>query len=255
MIFETHAHYDDEAFDADREEIFAQFPAAGIGRVVDPASTLESNARIEELTQQYDFLYGAFGLHPSECEGISEDALENIRQYLHTPKAAALGEIGLDYHRETPERGLQQTWFRRQLDLAREEGKPVIIHSRDAAQDTLQILKEMHAEQIGGVIHCYSYSAELADEFLKLGFYIGVGGVVTFKNGRKLKETVQRVPLDRIVLETDCPYLAPVPYRGKRNCSLYLPYVAQAVAELKGMEPEAVIGQTWRNACGLYHME
>ena len=255
MIFETHAHYDDEAFDADRDEIFAQFPSAGIRRVVDPASTLESNGRIAALAEQYDFLYGAYGLHPSECEGVPEEALEDIREKLHTSKAVAVGEIGLDYHWETPSRPLQQRWFRRQLALAAQEGKPVIIHSRDAAQDTLDILKEMHAEEIGGVLHCYSYSPEMAQEFLKLGFYIGVGGVVTFKNARKLKETVQRIPMDRIVLETDCPYLAPVPHRGERNCSLYLPLIAGEIARLREMEPEEVEEQTWKNACRLYRME
>ena len=262
-IFDTHAHYDDEAFDADREDVFAQFPAAGIGRVVDPGSTRESLARIAALAQQYPFLYGALGIHPSECADMTEEWIGDIRALLfapqgaapiHNPKIAAIGEIGLDYHWDDPPRGLQQQWFRRQIRLAQEENLPIIVHSRDAAADTLQILKEENAAKTGAVIHCYSYSAELAQEFIKLGFYIGIGGVVTFKNGRKMKETAAAVPMDRILLETDSPYLAPVPYRGKRNCSLYLPHVVSAIAQIRDMPEEEVIAQTQINAERFYRL-
>ena len=171
------------------------------------------------------------------------------------PKMVAVGEIGLDYHWDTPERELQRHWFRRQLELAGEENMPVIIHSRDAAADTLSILKECRAGELGGVIHCYSYSPELASEFLKLGFFLGIGGVVTFRNGKKLKETVRETPLDRIVLETDSPYMAPEPHRGERNSSLFLRYVVRQIAEIKKLSPETVIEETWKNACRLYRLD
>lgn len=180
--------------------------------------------------------------------------MDEIRERMQQPRMVAVGEIGLDYHWEEPERERQQYWFRRQLRLARELQKPVIIHSRDAAADTLRILREEKAEETGGVIHCYSYSPELAGEFLDMGFFIGVGGVITFKNGRRLKETVQEIPLDRIVLETDSPYLAPEPHRGHRNCSLYLRYVVAMIAERKGITAERVVEQTWENALRLYRL-
>lgn len=253
MIYDTHAHYDDEAFRNDLDAVLAKFPDYGIGRVVDPASTLESIDKVIAVTEKYPFIYGALGIHPQECTDMTEADLENIREKLHLPKMVAVGEIGLDYHWEDPPRELQQHWFRRQIELAREEKKPVIIHSRDAAADTLSITKEMNACENGGVIHCFSYSVEVAEEFVKMGFYIGVGGVVTFKNARKLKEVVKAIPIEHIVLETDSPYMAPTPHRGERNCSLYLRYVVQAIAELKEMDPEEVIRKTEENAEELYH--
>lgn len=252
MIFDTHAHYDDAAFDKDRDEIFARFPDCGIGTIVDPASTWESNWRVIKLTQKYDFLYGALGIHPSESAGITEEQWKEIEGNLHLSKIIAVGEIGLDYHYEEPSREWQKMVFRRQLSMAREWGLPVIIHSRDAALDTLTILKEERAQEIGGVIHCYSYSEELSHEFLKLGFYLGIGGVVTYKNARKVKETVKSAPMNRLVLETDCPYLSPVPHRGERNSSLNLRYVIEEIANLKGMTQEEVIEQTGYNALNLY---
>lgn len=255
MIFDTHAHYDDRAFDEDREELIRRFDELGIGAVTDPGSTKESIPLIAELTRKHSRIYGALGIHPSECAEMTEQDLEEIRKLLHLPKMVAVGEIGLDYHWDTPERELQKHWFRRQLELARQERLPVIIHSRDAAADTLEILRECHAEEIGGVIHCYSYSAELSQEFLDLGFYLGVGGVVTFRNGKKLKETVRRTPLERIVLETDSPYMAPEPHRGERNSSLLLRYVVNEIAKIKEVAPEEVIRTTWNNACALYRMD
>ena len=166
----------------------------------------------------------------------------------------AVGEIGLDYYWNEPDRELQKEWFRRQLNLARELAKPVIIHSRDAAKDTVDLMTEEHAEEIGGVIHCYSYTKETAEVFLKMGFYFGIGGVLTFKNAKKLKEAVAYIPLDRIVLETDCPYLAPEPNRGKRNSSLNIPYVVKALAEIKGVEEETVRKAAWENAHKLYRL-
>ncbi|SDZ82840.1 TatD DNase family protein [Lachnospiraceae bacterium NK3A20] len=255
MIFDSHAHYNDEAFSDDLEDILAEFPDAGIGSVVNVADTLESIDRVLELSRRYPFFYAALGIHPGECENLTEEALETVRARLHEPKVVAVGEIGLDYHWDTPEREIQQRWFRAQIRLAQDERKPIIIHSRDAAQDTLQIMREMHAERTGGVLHCYSYSLEMAREFIRLGFYIGVGGVVTFRNARKLKEVVEHIPIEKIVLETDCPYMAPTPHRGERNTSLNLPCVVQAIAELKRMDPEGVIRITEDNARQLYYLK
>lgn len=255
MIFDTHAHYDDPAFDEDREELIGSLQAGGIGWVVDVASDEPSLARCEALARRYPFLYCALGIHPSECEEMDEALLERVRQGLRGEKCVALGEIGLDYHWEEPAREKQQYWFARQLDLAREERKPVIIHSRDAAADTLRLVREHGGEEIGGVVHCFSYSLEIAREYLDLGFFIGVGGVVTFKNAKKLQRIVQEIPLERIVLETDCPYLAPVPHRGERNSSLNLPLVAERIAQLRGTSREEVERVTLDNARRLYRLQ
>lgn len=254
MIFDTHAHYDDDAFKDDLDAVIAAFPEYGIGRAVDPASTKESVDRVIRVTEQYPCIYGALGIHPEECGEMTEEDLEEIREKLRLPKMVAVGEIGLDYHWDTPSREIQKHWFRRQIELAEEENKPIIVHSRDAAADTLSITRDLCAGNAGGVIHCFSYSVEVAEEFIKMGFYIGVGGVVTFKNSRKLKEVVQSIPVERIVLETDSPYMAPVPHRGERNCSLYLPYVVQVIAQLKNMDPDEVTRQTEKNAENLYHL-
>ena len=254
MIFETHAHYNDQAFREDREEIFAQFEEKGIGRAVNIASDLESIDECLELAHKYPFMYCALGIHPSDCAPLTDELLGEIRKKLRDPRVVAVGEIGLDYYWDTPDRAIQKHWFEAQLEMAREEDLPVVIHSREAGQDTLQIMQAHRAQDMGGVVHCYSYSLELAREFVKMGFYIGIGGVVTFKNARKLKEVAAGIPIGNIVLETDCPYLAPVPYRGKRNSSLYLPYIAAAVAELKGMDTEEVIARTEENAERLYRL-
>ena len=255
MIFETHAHYNDEAFQEDREEIFAQFPGKGIGRVVNIASDLQSIGECLDLAHRYPFVYCALGIHPSDCAPLTDELLEEIRGKLSDPRVVAVGEIGLDYYWDTPDRAIQKHWFEEQLEMARRAGLPVVIHSRDAAQDTMQLMRDHRAEEIGGVVHCYSYSLEMAREFVKMGFYIGIGGVVTFKNARKLKEVAQGIPIDNIVLETDSPYLAPVPFRGKRNSSLYMPYVAEAIAQLKGMSTQEVIDRTEQNALRLYRLD
>ena len=255
LIFDTHAHYDDNAFQEDQQELLEQFGDLGIGAVTDPGSTHESLDRIVELTQHYPWIYGALGIHPSECEDMTDEWLMEIEEKMKLPQMVSVGEIGLDYHWEAPQRSRQQYWFRQQLRLAGRLDRPVIIHSRDVAEDTLRILREEGAGEVGGVIHCYSYSPQLAQSFLDLGFYIGVGGVVTFKNGKKLKETVRQIPLERIVLETDSPYMAPEPHRGERNCSLFLRYVVQTIAELKETSAEEVVRQTWQNACRLYRLE
>ena len=252
MIFDTHAHYDDEAFDEDREELLASLKENGIGAVTNIGASLESCRTTLKLAEAYPWMYGALGIHPSESGELTEEDMDWLQGLLGNEKIRAVGEIGLDYYWEEPEHEVQKKWFARQLDLARQARLPVIIHSRDAAKDTLDIMKAEKAGDMGGVIHCFSYAPEIAREYLDMGYYIGVGGVVTFKNAKKLKEVVKMLPPERILLETDCPYLAPVPYRGKRNSSLNLPYVAAAVAELKGMETEEVIRITNENARKLY---
>ena len=255
MIFDTHAHYDDEAFDGDREELLSGLAAGGIGTVVNVGADMESTKTTIALTEKYPFIYGAAGVHPSSTAELDEEKFAELRVLAQSGKIVAIGEIGLDYYWEEPDKGIQKTWFVAQLDLARRLKLPVIIHSRDAAKDTLDIMKAEHAEDIGGVIHCFSYTKEMAREYLNMGFFLGIGGVLTFKNARKLAETVEYAPLDRLVLETDCPYLAPVPNRGKRNSSLNLTYVANQLAAIKGIDRETVEKITWDNARRLYGLQ
>ena len=257
MIFDTHAHYDDEAFDEDREQLLASFKENGIDAVTNVAASLSSCKTTLELARNHDFMYAALGVHPSESAELSDEGLKDIEAWCterQDGKVRAIGEIGLDYYWEEPDHETQKKWFHRQLNLARELKLPVIIHSRDAAKDTLDIMKEEHSEEIGGVIHCFSYGKEMAAEYLKMGFYLGIGGVLTFKNAKKLLEVAEMAPLNRLVLETDCPYLAPVPNRGKRNSSLNLPYVAEKLAEIKKCTPEEIVRATEENARKLYRL-
>lgn len=251
MIFDTHAHYDDDAFDIDREELLASMDAGGIGTIVNSCASIDGLDNTIALMEKYPFIYGAVGVHPDDAGEMTEEVLGKISRMAEHEKAVAIGEIGLDYywHKEKEEHLIQQKWFRAQMDLAREKKMPFIIHSREAAEDTLTIVKEyMQGGMYGGIIHCFSYSKEIAAEYLKMGLYLGIGGVVTFENAKKLKEVVKYAPLSQLVLETDCPYLAPKPNRGKRNSSLNLPYVARMIAELKGVTPEEVIAVTEENA-------
>lgn len=253
-IFDTHAHYDDEDFDIDRESILMSMKEHGIGTIVNVGASMKSCRTTLALTEQYPFLYGALGVHPSDCADMTEEDIEWIRANAAKEKIVAVGEIGLDYYWDNVERSIQKKWFVRQLELAKEMGLPVIIHSREAAQDTLEIMKSEHKDTTGGVIHCFSYGVEMAREYLNMDYYLGIGGVLTFKNAKKLKEVVEYAPMDKLVLETDCPYLTPVPYRGKRNSSLYLPYVVEAMAEIKGMTTDEVIRVTRENAKRLYRV-
>ena len=253
-IFDTHAHYDDEAFDEDREELLSGLPGQGIARVVNVGASLASCKKTLELMDRYDYIYGAIGVHPSETGELNEENFKQIQEWCSHEKCLAVGEIGLDYYWDEPEREIQKKWFVRQLALAREVKLPVVIHSREAAKDTVDIMTAEHAEEIGGVVHCYSYTKETAKIFLDMGFYFGIGGVLTFKNAKKLKEAVEYIPMDRIVLETDCPYLAPEPNRGKRNNSLNIPYVVTAMSQLKGISEEEVRKAAWENAVKLYRM-
>lgn len=255
MIFETHAHYDDKKFDVDREELLNSMKEQGIGTIVNVGSDMETSRWTVEAVKRYSMMYGAVGVHPSETEGMTQKDIDILKDLSQQEKIVAIGEIGLDYYWDEPDRQIQKKWFEEQMNLAREVHLPIIIHSRDAAKDTRDMMAAAHAEDIGGVVHCYSYSKEMAREFLNMGFYLGVGGVVTFKNARNLKETVAYAPMDRIVLETDCPYLAPEPNRGKRNSSLNLVYVAKAIGEIKGISADEVIKVTEKNARKLYRMK
>lgn len=254
MIFETHAHYDDEAFNEDREQLLSTMRDNGIEYIVNVGSSLETSQHTVELVNQYDFMYGAVGVHPSETAELNEDNFLDIKNMLHKDKIVALGEIGLDYYWDEPDREIQKKWFERQIYLAKEEKMPIIYHSREAAKDTLDIIKSTKAEEVGGVIHCFSYGVEMAREYLNMGYYIGIGGVVTFKNAKKLKEVTEYAPLENIILETDCPYLSPEPYRGKRNDSTRLIYVAQEIARIKNVEVERVIEVTKSNAKKMYRL-
>lgn len=250
-IFDTHAHYDDEAFDADREELLNSMNANGIGRIVNVCASVESLKRTRELMEKYPFVYGAFGIHPDDAGEMTEATLDEIRSLAKLPKATAIGEIGLDYywHKEKEEHETQKKMFYAQMEIAREEKLPFMIHSRDAAKDTLDIVKDcMKTPMYGGIIHCFSYGKEIAREYLDMGLHLGIGGVVTFNNAKKLKEVVEYAPLSQLVLETDSPYLSPVPYRGKRNSSLNLPYVVEMIGDIKGLTAEEVIAATTENA-------
>lgn len=254
LIFDTHAHYDDEAFDNDREELLRELPKQGIAKVVNVGASLTSCQTTIDLMDKYDYIYGAIGVHPNETGELTEESFAWLREQCRREKCLAVGEIGLDYYWDEPERDIQKKWFVRQLNLARELSLPVVIHSRDAAKDTVDIMTAERAAEIGGVVHCFAYTKETAKIILDMGFYIGIGGVLTFKNAKKLKEAAEYIPLDRIVLETDCPYLAPDPNRGKRNSSLNLPYVVKALAEIKGITEEEVRGAVWKNAHELYRL-
>ena len=253
MIFDSHAHYDSEQFHEDREELLLSMEENGVGTILNSGASWDSVTEVVELAQKYPFMYAAVGVHPDEVGDLSEERFEYMREQCKKEKVVAIGEIGLDYYWDNEAHDVQKKWFIKQLELARELNLPVIIHSRDAAADTLEIMKE-YGQGLRGVIHCFSYSIELAREYVKMGFHIGIGGVVTFKNGRKLKEIAAEIPLERILLETDCPYLAPVPFRGKRNNSAYISYVAQEIADLRGISYDEVVAQTEKNAKELFQI-
>lgn len=254
MIFETHAHYNDRKFDTDRESLLSELPKRGVSPVINVGDSIGSTEPVLALAEKYSFIYAALGVHPSEIGDLNEETFAWLSEKLKQDKVIAVGEIGLDYYWDKdPEiQEKQRYWFRRQLALAKELSLPVIIHSRDAAEDTMTVMRDAHAEGIQGVIHCYSYSPEMAQEFIRMGYYIGVGGVVTFKNAKKLVRTVEQISLERILLETDCPYMAPEPHRGTRNDSRNIPYVIAKIAEIKGVTSEVVEETTRENAFRLF---
>jgi TatD DNase family protein len=255
MIFETHAHYEEAAFDEDRRELLESFPRHNIEYVVNISSGIKTVEQSISIAENYEYIYSSAGIHPEDSSLMNEERLSWLKEKANHPKVVAVGEIGLDYYWDTLGRNTQKTWFVRQIEMAKEINKPLVIHSRDAANDTLNILKDSNASEVGGVLHCFGYGVEQARQYLNMGFYLGIGGVVTFKNGRKLKEVVAFSPLEQLVLETDCPYLSPVPYRGKRNSSLYLPYIAQEIANIKSIDYDTVIRVTNENAKRLYKMK
>ena len=247
MIFDTHAHYDDKQFSEDRDQVLSSMQEQGVGTIVDASATADSWERVLELTRRYSFVYGMIGVHPDEVGDLNEENFARMEQLLHEKKIVAVGEIGLDYYWDKEQHEIQKEWFICQLQLARKLNMPVNIHSREAAQDTMEIMKE-HAADMKAIIHCYSYSKEMAEEYVKMGYLLGIGGVVTFKNARKLVEVVEYAPLESLLLETDSPYLAPIPNRGKRNSSLNIPYVVEKIAEIKGVSREEVEEVTWKNS-------
>jgi len=252
MIFETHAHYEDKAFDDDRKELLESLPKNNIEYVVNVSSSLETVEKSLDLADTYEYIYATVGVHPQETADLDEDKLLWLKEKAKHKKVVAIGEIGLDYYWDTPDRDIQKKWFARQMEMAREHNLPLVIHSRDAANDTFNMMKEAKAEEIGAILHCFGYGVEQARQYLNMGFYLGIGGVVTFTNGKKLKEVVEYAPLEQLVLETDCPYLSPVPHRGKRNSSLNLPYIAREIARIKNIDYDTVIRVTYENAKKFY---
>ena len=253
MLFDTHAHLDDQAFDADRSELLDALPTQGLALVMNPGCSLSSSRNADALSRQYDYLYAAVGSHPDAADEVTEAVLEQYRQLVQAnPKIKAIGEIGLDYHYEDIPRELQKKAFRAQMKLAEELNLPVIVHERDAHADAMEILDEFPT--VTGVFHCYSGSAEMARELVKRGWYIGFTGVLTFKNAKKAVEVAKTLPHDRLVLETDCPYMAPEPFRGKRNHPGYLYRMAEQLAQIWDLPVEQVQAITLENGKRLYRI-
>lgn len=251
-IFDSHAHYDDPAFDPDREEFLAALPGLGVSAVVNCGADLASSQKSIELAAKYPYFYAAAGIHPEEENDLPEDWLSRLAALLPQPKVTAVGEIGLDYHfKENPPHDVQKDIFMKQIELANTHGLPIIVHDREAHGDTMEILEKYRPK---GVVHCFSGSVEMAKEVLKLGMYIGLGGAVTFKNARVPVEVAKMVPDDRLVLETDCPYMAPVPFRGKRNDSSLIAYSAERIAEIRGVDTQELIDLAKRNAETLFRI-
>ena len=252
MLFDTHAHLNDPAFDPDREELMNGLAAKGVGYVLNAGCSLESSRDIVKMTEAYPWLYGSVGSHPDSADEVNEEVIEEYRKLCAHEKIKAIGEIGLDYYYEDIPRDVQKNAFRMQMQLAKEMDMPVIVHEREAHDDGMRIVKEFPT--VKGVFHCYSGSAEMARQLVNMGWYIGFTGVLTFKNARKAVETAASIPLDRIVLETDCPFMAPEPFRGKRNDPGYLPKMAEKLAEIRGISVEETIAATTENAKRLYHI-
>ena len=254
MLFDTHAHMDDRAFDADREALLTSLPRQGLSLVMNPGCSLSSSQNVDKLTRAYDYLYGAVGSHPDVCDEVNEEVLDIYRTLCReNPKIKAIGEIGLDYHYEDIPREIQQKAFRLQMGLAKELGLPVIVHDRDAHADSMAIVEEF--PEVKGVFHCYSGSVEMAQWLIDRGWYIGFTGVLTFKNARKAVEVAEAIPLERIVLETDCPYMAPEPFRGKRNDPGKLYRMAERLAEIRNLSVEEVQTITLENGKRLYGID
>lgn len=254
MIFDTHAHYDDDAFDEDRDALLSGMREQNVEYIVNVGASMASSERSIKLAEKYPFVYAAVGVHPDEVGELDEEKFAKLREWTAHEKVKAVGEIGLDYYWDKEKHDLQKHWFMRQMELASEVKLPMIVHSREAAKDTLDMVIAAKPLNLSGIIHCYSYSVEIAREYLNMGYYLGIGGVLTFKNAKKLKEVAEYTPLSQIVLETDCPYLAPVPFRAKRNDSSKLSYVAEELAAIKQIPVEEVIRITNENGRRLYNI-
>lgn len=256
MLFDTHSHLDDERFDNDRDELIEKIHNEyGVDLIMAVGADMRSSERSIKLAEKYDFIYAAVGVHPHDTESMTEADIDTLRQMCAHDKVRAVGEIGLDYYYDNSPRDIQKKWFRRQLELAHEVNLPVIIHDRDAHGDCMEILREGHVEGCGGVFHCFSGSVEMAREALKLGMYISFAGPLTYKNAVKTVEAARTVPLERIFVETDCPYLAPVPHRGERNHSGLVCHTAQKLAEIKEVDYETVARITKENGMRFFGIE
>ncbi len=251
-IFDSHAHYTDKSFNDDREIMLGSLRESGVCGVINCGADIESSVFSLELAKEYPFIYAACGVHPEEVETVDKDYIDTLRNLAKNEKCVAIGEIGLDYYWRQDTKSQQKEMFENQIVLAKELNLPIIVHDREAHNDTLEILKKHKPK---GVLHCFSGSVETAKEVLKLGMYIGLGGAVTFKNARKAVEVAEMLPLDRLLLETDCPYMAPVPMRGKRNNSTYISYIAEKIAEIKGVDPQTVLDVTAENVRQLFNVK
>lgn len=253
MYFDSHAHYDDERFDEDRENLLEGLKEKGVDFVVNAAADMASCHTSLALAKKYPFVYCSIGVHPHDVKSLTENDLETMKQLAQEDKVVAIGEIGLDYYYDNSPREDQRNWFMKQLLLAKELDLPVIIHSREASQETFDMIMESGVKE--GVIHCFSGSYELAKEYVKRGFYLGIGGALTFKNAKKTVEVVEHIDLKHLVIETDCPYLTPVPHRGNRNDSSYLKFVVEKIAEIKGISMDEVSSITCQNAKDLFRIK
>ena len=251
-IFDSHAHYTDKAFNDDRENMLGSLKESGICGIINCGADLESSKESATLSAEYDFMYFACGIHPEEVDNLPSDYLDTLKALSKDKKCVAIGEIGLDYYWRQDTKDLQKELFEKQILLSKELDLPIIVHDREAHGDTMEILKKHRPK---GVLHCFSGSPETAAEVLKLGMFIGLGGALTFKNARKAVEVAEMLPLDRLLLETDCPYMAPVPMRGKRNNSGYIPFIAEKVAEIKGIDPQSVLDVTTENTKKLFNIK
>lgn len=248
MFFDTHAHYDDERFDEDRAETIINAHKNGVSYILNASSDMSSVVESISLSQEYEFIYSAIGIHPHNVTDLNKGILSAISDFASNSKVVAIGEIGLDYYYDNSPKEVQKHWFAEQICMAKELSLPVIIHDRDAHEDCMKIIKRENAAQVGGVFHCYSGSLEMAQELIRNNFYISVGGSITFKNARKLPEVVKSIPLDKLLIETDCPYMTPEPFRGRRNDSSFIRLVAEKIADIKGISLEEVAKGTMKNA-------
>lgn len=252
MIIDSHVHLDDRRFDNDRDMIIRNLESNGIELAINIGADLKTSIASVALADKYDNIYATVGVHPHSAKEVDNSTIEILRSFAKRDKVVAIGEIGLDFHYDNSPRDVQRKWFKEQLKLAKEVNLPVVIHTREASQETFDILKEAQDGSLRGVLHCYSGSVEMALEYIKLGFYISIAGPVTFNNARVTKEVAKAVPLDKLLIETDCPYLTPMPYRGKRNEPMFTKYVAQTIAELRGITFDELAEATNRNTKELF---